>query len=77
MELKGRRVQFAIRDIYFPGPEVVLNELHGADLIAGEIVDVSDSGPDQNAFVVVKVEALENPVVVPFERIHEHVDRQK
>ena len=74
MELKGRSVQFAIRDIYFPRPEVVLHELHGGDLISGEIVDVSDSGEDQAAFVVVKVEGLENPVVVAVSSIHEYIE---
>ena len=71
MELRGRSVRFAIRDIYFPGPEVVLHELHGRDLLSGEIIDVSDSGADPDAFVVVKVEGLESPVVVAADRIHE------
>jgi hypothetical protein len=69
MCLKGQRVQFAVRDIYFPGPESVLKELHGEDLIVGDVLDVSDNGLEKNAFVVVKVERLEQPVVVPAERI--------
>ena len=77
MELKGRWVQFAIRDIYFPGPDVVLHELHGGDLLSGQIVDVSDSGADPHAFVVVKVEGLESPVVVAVNRIHEYIDRRE
>ncbi len=76
MELKGRWVQFAIRDIYFPGPDVVMNELHGGDLLTGEIVDVSDSGPDPDAFVVIRVDGLERPVVVAVSRIHEYIDRR-
>jgi hypothetical protein len=69
MELKGRRVRFAIKDIYFPAPEAVLGELHGDDLISGQVVDVSDSGADPEAFVVVKVDTLDDPVVVSVERI--------
>jgi hypothetical protein len=61
MELKGRRVDFAIKDIYFPAPGTVLDELHGDDLISGQIVDVSDSGFDPEAFVVVKVDKLDVP----------------
>lgn len=74
MELKGRRVHFAIKDIYFPAPEVLLCELHGDDLMSGQVVDVSDSGFDRDAFVVVKVDQLDDPVVVSVERIR---DRQK
>ena len=77
MSLKGRWVQFTIRDIYFPGPEAVLQELHGGDLLSGQIVDVSDGGADPQAFVVVKVEGLENPVVVAVARVHERSDRSE
>ena len=74
MELRGRSVRFAIRDIYFPGPEAVLHELHGRDLLSGRIIDVSDSGADLDAFVVVKVEGLDSPVVVAANRIHEQTN---
>ena len=77
MSLKGRWVQFTIRDIYFPGPDAVLQELHGGDLLSGEIVDVSESGADPQAFVVVKVEGIENPVVVAVDRVHEPSDRSE
>ena len=68
MELKGRCVQFAIRDIYFPPPETVLVELHGDEVMFGTVVDTSD-GPDAAAFVVVSVDALADPVVVAVDRI--------
>ena len=65
MELQGRLVQFAIRDIAFPSPDAVIKMLHEHDLLAGRVLDVSDSGETKDAFVVVKVEGLEQPVVVP------------
>jgi hypothetical protein len=71
MEPKGRRVCFAIKDVYFPAPEAVLGELHGNDLLSGQVVDVSDSGLDPEAFVVVKVDTLDDPVVVAVERIRD------
>ena len=71
MELKGRWVQFAIRDIYFPTPESVLLDIHGDDVLAGQILDVSDDGATKTAFVVVKVDQLKEPVVVPVERIRD------
>ena len=77
MSLKGRWVEFTIRDIYFPGPEAVLQQLHGGDLLSGQVVDVSDIGADSQGFVVVKVEGLENAVVVAVDRVHEPSDRSK
>jgi hypothetical protein len=44
-------------------------ELHGDDLLQGKIIDSSDSGFQQNAFAVVEVEGLAQPVVVPMNRI--------
>jgi hypothetical protein len=44
-------------------------QLHGDDLLQGKIIDSSDSGCQQDAFVVVEVEGLAQPVVVPMNRI--------
>jgi hypothetical protein len=33
--------------------------------LQGKVIDVSDSGTQQEAFVVVEVEGLRQPVVVP------------
>ena len=64
MELHGVWARFAVRDITFPSPDAVLRALHEHDVISGRVVDVSDSGHTQDAFVVVSVEGLEQPVVV-------------
>lgn len=71
MELKGRWVEFAIKDIYFPAAEIVLAALHGNDLIAGEVVDVSDGGANGSRYAVVRVERLEEPLVVPVGRLRD------
>jgi hypothetical protein len=71
MELTGRWVRFAIRDIYMPTPEVVLKELHEDDVIAGQVVDVSDSGIGEEGFVVVRVEKVKELVVVPLAQIRD------
>jgi hypothetical protein len=67
--VRNRWVNFRIRDIYIPDPGEVLAELHGADLLQGKVIDVSDSGAQQEAFAVVEVEGLKQPVVVPMNRI--------
>ena len=71
MDLMGRTVFFAIHDIEFPSPESVLVSLHGDDLLHGEVMDISEGTSDHQAFVVVKVERVDQPVVVPLGRIRE------
>lgn len=67
--VRDRWVHFEIGDVCFPEPVQVLQELHGKDLLQGKVVDVSDSGSDAEAFVVVAVEGLAQPVVVPVRRV--------
>jgi hypothetical protein len=67
--VRNRWVNFQISDIYIPDPSQILNELHGKDLLQGKVIDVSDSGTQQEAFAVVEVEGLKQPVVVPMNRI--------
>jgi hypothetical protein len=67
--VRNRWVNFKIRDVYVPDPAQILMELHGDDLLQGKIIDSSDSGFQQNAFAVVEVEGLVQPVVVPVDRI--------
>jgi len=46
-------------------------ELHGKDLLQGKLIDVSDSGTQGDAFAVVEVEGLSQPVVVAMKNIKE------
>jgi hypothetical protein len=69
MELRNQRVRFKIRDVYHPDPAQLLSELHGDDLLTGQVIDLSDSGMQKDAFVVVDVEGIEESVIVPTERI--------
>ena len=69
MDLKDQRVQFKIRDVYHPDPIQVLLDLHGDDLLTGKVVDLSDSGMQKDAFVVVEVEGIKELIIVPVEHI--------
>jgi hypothetical protein len=69
MHLKDQRIQFKIRDIYHPDPAKILIDLHGNDLLTGKVIDLSDSGQREGAFVVVEVEGFEELVIVAAERI--------
>jgi len=67
--VRDRWVNFKIRDVYVPDPAEILMKLHGDDMLQGKVIDSSDSGLQQDAFVVVEVEGLAQPVVVPMNRI--------
>jgi hypothetical protein len=62
-------VQFRVDDAYVPEPGQILMELHGKDLLQGKLVDVSDSGSQDEAFAVVEVEGLSQPVVVAMKHV--------
>jgi hypothetical protein len=56
-------------DVYIPDPSEVLNELYGNDILQGKVVDLTDSGEREKAFVVVKVEGVKNLLIIPAEKI--------
>ena len=58
-----------IRDVYVPDPLAVLTELYGSDLLQGLVLDVSDSGAKREAFAVVVVDGVKQPLIVPIEKI--------
>ena len=67
--MRNRWVHFRIYDVYVPEPVQILMELYGKDQFQGKIIDVSDSGSQNEAFAVVEVEGLSQPVVVPMKHI--------
>jgi hypothetical protein len=71
MDLRERWVHFRICDVYHPDPAQVLIDLHGNDVLRGKVIDLSDSGMQVDAFVVVEVDGLRQAVIVPIERILE------
>jgi hypothetical protein len=64
-------VQFRINDAYVPEPAQILVELHGTDLLFGKIIDISDRAIGEEAFAVVEVEGLSQPVVVAMKHVKE------
>lgn len=69
MDFRDQWVRFKICDVYHPDPTHILLDLHGNDLLVGKVVDVSDSGSQKEAFVIVKVEGIAAPIIVPVERL--------
>ena len=73
IRLKNRRVSFRILDVYIPDPRELLMNLHGRDILQGTVMDLSDNGIEEEAFMVVEVEGIEQPVIVPAARILDFV----
>jgi predicted ribosome quality control (RQC) complex YloA/Tae2 family protein len=69
VDLRNQWVSFRISDIYLPDPKEVLFDLHGADQLEGKVADLSDNGPLREAFAVIEVEGLDQPVIVPVDRL--------
>ena len=69
MNLRYRVVHFSAADIYFPDREKVVLELHRDQDIEGEVIDFSDDGGQKDAFAVIKVDRLLQPVLVPVDRL--------
>jgi hypothetical protein len=70
MSLRHQIVQFRLADIYFPEPAKVAMQLHNQDQIQGEVVDLSDSGANKDAYAVIEVKGLTQPLLVPVNRIN-------
>jgi len=69
VDLTNHHVEFRVSDIYLPDPISLLYELHSEELLNGRVIEMSDSGQDQGAFVVVDIEGIERVVVVPVDRV--------
>jgi hypothetical protein len=67
--VSNRWVNFKIKDVRVPEPVEILMKLHGDDLLQGRIIQLSDSGFEQEAFAAIEVEGLAQPVVVPIDSI--------
>jgi hypothetical protein len=67
--LKNCWVEFKIGDVFIPNPEMILVELHGADVLQGKVLDVSPSGMPEEACAIVEVKGLKERVIVPVDRI--------
>jgi hypothetical protein len=70
-DLRNQQVRFRISDIYLPDPLVILNQLHGEDVLEGRVLDISESptGPEQ--FAVVQVPGLDQILIVPLGRVND------
>ncbi len=69
MELRDQVVSFKISDVYLPDPRQMLFELHGNDWLEGKVADLSDDGLRKDAFAVIEVAGLQQPVIVPVDRL--------
>ena len=65
----GQLVHFRIRDVFIPDPKELLMEMYGDNLLQGTVDAFTDSGFQQEAFVVLSVEGIHQPVIIAADRI--------
>jgi hypothetical protein len=58
-------VQFLVGDVIHPAPTQVLSALYAKKTLQGEIIAVTDDGRDLKDLLVVRVNGLSEPVIVP------------
>jgi len=69
VDLKNQTVNFRICDIFYPDYQQVLFGLHGNDVLKGRVIDLSESGTADGAFVEIAIDELEEMLIVPLDRI--------
>jgi hypothetical protein len=62
-------VRFSPTDIYFPDLANVLLPLYREKEIEGEVIGMSDSGAQKDAFAIIKVDRVSQHVFVPVQRV--------
>ena len=67
--LLNRFVRFKVSDVTIPGPQEVVNELYGGDIVQGKVVDITESGAQEQAFIIVKVEGMNALLILPAEKV--------
>jgi hypothetical protein len=67
--LMNRLVRFKVSDVTIPTPQSVVTELYGDDIVQGKVVDITESGTDKQAFIVVKVGAMKDFLILPAEKV--------
>jgi hypothetical protein len=69
VDLRDHYVQFRLGDIYLPDPLTLIYDLHRNQLIRGKVIEMSDSGEHEDAFVVVLVDDIPQQIIVPVDRV--------
>lgn len=67
--LMNRFVRFKVSDVTIPAPQTVVTELYGGDIVQGKVVDITESGTQEQAFIVVKVDAMKDFLILPAEKV--------
>jgi len=69
VDLRDRWVHFRMRSVYHPAPGELALELHGNDLLQGKVLGFSDGAVEPREYVIVKVEGIDDPLILPFASI--------
>ena len=62
------KVRFRIEDVYHPNGAEVLWELYRGRFLQGELLAVTDDGREPGNFLVLRVQGIHEPVLLPADK---------
>ncbi len=62
------RIRFRIEDVYHPNGTEVLWELYRGRFLQGELLAVTDDGKKPGNFLVLRVQGIQEPVLLPADK---------
>jgi hypothetical protein len=62
------KVRFRIEDVYHPNGTEVLWELYRGRFLQGELLAVTDDGREPGNFLVLRVQGIQEPILLPAEK---------
>jgi hypothetical protein len=63
--LVNSTVFFRVLDVHHPNPTEVMRELNAHTCLQGEVLAVTDDGRSPDRYLVVRVDGLPDPLLVP------------
>jgi hypothetical protein len=66
-------VRFRVGDIIHPNPGQVLCKLYEGNPLHGEVIAVTNDGTQSANYLVVRVQGLDEPVIVPIAKTSPHL----
>jgi hypothetical protein len=62
------RIRFRIEDVYHPHGSEVLWELYRERFLQGELLAITDDGREPGNFLVLRVQGVQEPVLLPADK---------
>ena len=69
----GKRYRFRLDDVICPDRQQIVVQITPNLEVAGQVMFLSDSGDEPEAFAVMEVEGIGSPVIIPVEKLQPEI----